>query len=786
MAYQYQIYAAKALIPLTSLLLVLRGSAFETATHSALSIFAAGSHYQSQVNEFLTVQLMESKGLLSTGFIDANPEVTPPEGRISVSYLDALGRGSEDEDSPEKSIIDKTDLVRRHRVVNHFYDPVHNGVGLNDETALIDFLHNNNLGLLTLRANPQIDSLHWAWDNREAVPGPRGDENYSWQAARREYALWLKSTSAYTRSWHAGETFYALGHVIHLVQDLAQPQHTRNDAHLPVTAAIGGDDGSLFEDYCLQHYRTPAQIAALPIVGTPIFTVLREMQADGIPPELRAFWDTGQLNGGNNQIPAGVKNLDGLGLAEFSNSFFVTADTLFSGEPALQPFTYGTSVYEIMSPALGKHHQFPYPRLKDVFNLGQIIPKMRARVTFERGGEMGPLQEILFPSIAEDLGRYSPWVPSYCSGLNDATPNLFVTLTDDNYKSHARVLLPKAVAYSTGMLNYFFRGRLKMEFLCPDGSGDPQLKITNLTTNEPLGEGTFTVLREDPATSNRTDFIPPIVVNGHYPGLDTTELAFGQSFTNSLPSNLPRDGNLILVFKGTIGSEKDIAIAAVVGPGLCDRIELLANGANRIAVEFGDEITFTRKLINLDGTCKSLPLTENSWYSTANTGYDFSDKFRITSSDGKLQAMRRGVWKLQPRDGGCVTVEVKSDGVTVWNQTGVYDYDKVPRTIECSIDGVSLGSFPANGRGNDLYRTIYQTQITPPIYTMRLPLRPGSTLVLRNATPAAGPASGAIEFYGGVTAINGRAGVILYVGDAPSNPLTITVPSVPGDPPPLP
>ena len=71
--------------------------------------------------------------------------------------------------------------------------------------------------------------------------------HFSWQDARNNlwHALTLnrevdvsdhylnRRVSAKERKWRWATAFKSLGHVLHLVQDAAQPQHSRNDAHAP-------------------------------------------------------------------------------------------------------------------------------------------------------------------------------------------------------------------------------------------------------------------------------------------------------------------------------------------------------------------------------------------------------------------------------------------------------------------------------------------------------------------------------------------------------------------------
>ena len=64
---------------------------------------------------------------------------------------------------------------------------------------------------------------------------------------------WLSSKEDLRKAYWA-TTFRSLGDVVHLLQDMAQPQHTRNDSHsgfacVPVSASCLAGHDSFFEKY---------------------------------------------------------------------------------------------------------------------------------------------------------------------------------------------------------------------------------------------------------------------------------------------------------------------------------------------------------------------------------------------------------------------------------------------------------------------------------------------------------------------------------------------------------
>lgn len=152
------------------------------------------------------------------------------------------------------------------RYTNHFYDPVHNGAGY--------------LGTFT-------SSLDWGLETTNMLT-----QDFSYKDAREYFYKGLTLPAKNDRDTNLAMAFRTLGHVMHLIEDLAQPQHTRNDSHGKV---------SLYEAYT----DSPIVRNALP------FGRYNPVQATN-PAQ---FWHTS----------------DGKGLADYSNRGFVSAGTNFRG-----------------------------------------------------------------------------------------------------------------------------------------------------------------------------------------------------------------------------------------------------------------------------------------------------------------------------------------------------------------------------------------------------------------------------------------------------------------------
>ena len=76
----------------------------------------------------------------------------------------------------------------------------------------------------------------WGQERQQVLGG-----QHSWQDTRASLLRALTAETDAARSSAYAETFQSLGHLLHLVQDMASPAHTRNDSHLTVFG-IGDPD----------------------------------------------------------------------------------------------------------------------------------------------------------------------------------------------------------------------------------------------------------------------------------------------------------------------------------------------------------------------------------------------------------------------------------------------------------------------------------------------------------------------------------------------------------------
>ncbi|MCR4283758.1 MAG: lamin tail domain-containing protein [Parcubacteria group bacterium] len=143
---------------------------------------------------------------------------------ISQKEIDWMRKGAIDEDTPA-------------RWINHFYDPVHesgwSGKHFGDLSEEEGLWEGESMAPM-----PAIASIDWVTNQEYQSAYGRQYGNQTWQKAINAYVKGDEKTA-----------FIALGHILHLVEDVSVPAHTRGDTH----ADIHGDTKDPYEIYA-QNY----------------------------------------------------------------------------------------------------------------------------------------------------------------------------------------------------------------------------------------------------------------------------------------------------------------------------------------------------------------------------------------------------------------------------------------------------------------------------------------------------------------------------------------------------
>ncbi len=350
---------------------------------------------------------------------------------------------------------------------------------------------------------------------------------------------------------------------MHLIEDAAQPDHVRNDAH-PEDSLFKKNplNGSrYFETWAKEEDDLINSFATNPIYPN----VPLNISHDGLAPITQLF-DTDLYDGLN--ASAGINQ----GIAEYTNANFFSDDTVFAAE------RYSTN----------HRHYFPFPR-KESTDLASFIAGTKPTETIiDDDGNTATGVWISKTSDGEAIGHFVR-----ASYLSDKIYALFGEGTlfystfyrdEECHKDYASLLIPRAVGYSAGLLDYFFRGSI--EITIPDigiyaQSGDASAGFTRITllaknitpgTEEMTGGSIELVVRyklaqDDPFQSNPvptdTEFtyvtVPESNNANSIPRGSATVLTFGTGQSTIIPL-WATDVYLQVVFRGRLGNE-DGAVA---------------------------------------------------------------------------------------------------------------------------------------------------------------------------------------------------------------------------------
>jgi hypothetical protein len=311
------------------------------------------------------------------------------------------------------------------QALHHFFDPV------------------DGKALTVGGFSPGKPSPTWILEDQSNI----GDSQpFSYKKARQYFynALTLRTEAERKRNW--GRTFQALGHVVHHLQDMAQPQHVRNDAHCgeAVCKLIGQYNPSGYEAWLkAETAEVWGKNKALAQELFSRYPVVYDDQKTEVFTTPRKFWTT---------APDG-KGIQGAGIAQYTNRGFFSDGTLpktgLYASPSVSPTNKQTFDIEVLCQADQNAGRPACP------------PGTTGKMTFYGSTVVDSLE----PAQTRDNPRALS-VSIFDADLINKNYSPIQALNRFNYDAAKEFLIPRAVAYSAGLINYFFRGR--MEISLPD------------------------------------------------------------------------------------------------------------------------------------------------------------------------------------------------------------------------------------------------------------------------------------------------------------------------------
>jgi hypothetical protein len=443
------------------------------------------------------------------------------------------------------------DLIQA-RSGNHFHNPLKNWeeAGLTDIRTPVD--------------PAPLSSILWAQDAERQSQFPEFDN--SWKTIRNYYFVGL--TAAFNRDYYLSRMFKGLGHQIHLIQDMAVPDHVRNDSH-PLNSLLGEVFTTKASEYrCIEGWakHNPSTVNSFIDSKDKIIFPDLQLTLSG----LNSLVSITKLTDSNAYFLGGTPSISiQQGLAEYTNSNYFSEDTIFS---------------EGLSS--DHKHYSPFPQ-KSSTNLNLIEENnVMPKVIMANDGRADWSVYVNKVGDGEIIDNFIKL--GYFGKISDnySTIAYYKTFIHDKYchQEYASKLIPRAVGYSAAMINYFFRGALELSLPEEEeiygfapypeaGFNKIALNVKNVTPNENMENGRFTLVvryRNISAGSEFDGVAPPTPdPEQKFVVSEYQEIVFLASNEQmkvifNLPEPLPvnaADVALTVVFKGDLGAEKSDGVA---------------------------------------------------------------------------------------------------------------------------------------------------------------------------------------------------------------------------------
>lgn len=445
---------------------------YELATHGLLTYYGFKSSALAQPSfqrnlgiDIYNLPRSDSSSPLGGIYVDMGTDLVPRhEARFERAFMPRqsdgftlqtdstslegwLVRGAiREDDTPRTDPLSNDDPVNAIRPLNHFFDPVHN-VPLTsggDPNGAVLGTKNPDWALGTVDAFSNADGAndlrlnHFSvFDAREAM----------WRALtlrdRNDSPVdsFDGMTKEAIRKAYWATTFRALGDLLHMIQDMAQPQHSRNEPHSGIGSQavqqnIAGH-GSVYENY-LEARATGDLSFTVPGAGGPEISVSdpKPLNLTGYPsvPSFSRYIDYFTTSLNSNSQP-------GYGMADYSNRRFFT-----------ERKNLGNSGFSLPSNDPGAYSECT----EQATNWdGTLISSMQVQLLC---GQVVDEVDGAWTANTVPLTAQGVWDQS----LGEQGKAGVYHLVRQNFDHEADLLLPRAVAYSAGLLNFFFRGTLEI------------------------------------------------------------------------------------------------------------------------------------------------------------------------------------------------------------------------------------------------------------------------------------------------------------------------------------
>jgi|GEM_PF-4922153 len=457
---------------------------------------------------------------------------------VDWDYYYVMGFGADIEDTG----LD----VAWSRAFNHFYNPQPPG----GEKLPSYFTANQQ----------NFSSPDWALGVYEANGSTIADssgsiQRWSYQNAGEHFYNALILPTPASRILELSRAVQSLGHVVHHIQDMAQPQHTRIDAHCdaPICMAINPDDVSVYEIWT-EELLHQGVINQNTLAGYPTVALSQP----------RDYWHTSSFQG----------------LADFASRNFVTTDTAFSYDAC----TLASNCQFVLGALGGHSSSLPLPDGNPTTTwvtevpISQVVPNVPAGLSNGKMLFIGQRVTDKYTNQLIDVDRiatfsvFSERLTKVNRNAGFTFENVF-TVNKFNLEKQYELLLPRAVGYSTGLINYFFQYRLDIQPVNQGPGQNTKWQVTNASSRPMTAE---LQMYYDTTQNVRTK------VQGGYYGIRTIPAGGGITLDGFIR---PTDtSNKYVLVASTSQNGKSIGVAAkaftanLIAPASCGPVSTNGRG----------------------------------------------------------------------------------------------------------------------------------------------------------------------------------------------------------------
>ena len=408
------------------------------------------------------------------------------------------------------------------RSLNHFYDP-----SSDQPLSPCPAVNGSVCNRATDWALGYVGS-----DVQQHIDGTRSNfytyadaRNYYWDALTREshraadparYYGVLRELDAEDRMHAWASMFRSMGDVVHLLEDMAQPQHTRNDAH----SGLNSPEKQSFEGF------TNDRVLGLSSgVGDYVHFFFNQTPSLFPPIKLGNYPGPGGAVMFAKPLDFFTTRLDSpdldqrYGLADYTNRGFFTAGTLPGTDNHMSPpaidGNYGVET--------GSEYSVESPTCESLLNADVRLRAVtcthytRAVVDSVSPSYVDTTLPnfIKTPVVSESIFRAASSLAAANMGVDDIRMYEHA-IGIAELEAMGNLTVPRAIGYATGMLNYFFRGTLEVK--PPD---DGVVSVINQGTPHhqdegyPIKDGSpFSIFGFEKVRLKVKNTTPPITISG--------------------------------------------------------------------------------------------------------------------------------------------------------------------------------------------------------------------------------------------------------------------------------